>query len=189
MVRFFFARERSLRSVHCGAWTVDGGFGLGKMALADADAVEGAFRYFFTDRIGPGLRAEVVFEILPVVAALVIGAERAAGIVAAMDHAVLAAWIARNTVDDAVFFPLHFREHLLVAVVMAVGHQVARRFPAFDVVCRNRPGGAGQFAFAGEKFLIHRRAEDGELLAPLLNLGEFLPCHLAREEEVLRLFA
>ncbi len=72
---------------------------------------------------------------------------------------------------------------------MAVGHQIARRFPAFDVERRDRPRGAGEFAFAGEKFLIDRRAENGERLAPVLNLGEFLPRHVAREEKLFRVFA
>ncbi len=71
-------------------------------------------------------------------------------------------------------FQSTFVEHFLVAVVMAVGHQVTGRFPAFDVAGGNRPGGAGQLAFAGEKLLVNRRAEDGEPLAPLLDLRELL---------------
>ena len=57
-------------------------------------------------RYGFGL-AEVVFEVLPVIAALVVGAERAAGIVTAMHHAMFAARIARDAVHNPVFFPLH----------------------------------------------------------------------------------
>ena len=44
-------------------------------------------------------------------------------------------------------------------------------------------------AFAGEKFLIHRRAENRECLAPVENLRELLPRHPAREEKILGLFA
>ena len=106
-----------------------------------------------------------------------------------MDHAILAARIAGDAVHHAVFVPVHFLEHLLITGVMAVGHQVTGRFPASDIAGRNRPGGAGQFAFAGEKFLVNRRAENGEALAPFLDLREFLARHLAREEEILRLFA
>src|SRR5262245_47181885 len=159
------------------------------MTFADADAIEGALREFFACREWLWTRPEVIFEILPIVAALIVRAERAAGIVAAMHHAVFAARVARDAVHDAVFFPLHFREHLLIAVVVAVGHQITRRFPALDVVGRNRPGGAGQLAFAGEKFLIHRSAEDRERLAPIQNPRELLPYHFAREEKILRLFA
>ena len=72
---------------------------------------------------------------------------------------------------------------------MSVGHQVTGRLPALDVAGGNRPGGAGQVAFAGQEFLIDRRAEDGEQPAPLLDLRELLDGHRAGQEEVLRLRA
>src|SRR5439155_11916329 len=112
---------------------LDGSLGLGKMAFADAEAVERVdfMAAFITRRFWP----EVVFDILPGVASLIITrAERAARVVAAMDHAVFAARIARFAVHNAVFVPLHFLQHLLVTGVMAVGHEVTRRFPAADVV-------------------------------------------------------
>ena len=121
-----------------------------------------------------GRAREVVADVLPVVAALVVGAERAAGIVAAVDHAVLAARVARDAVHHAVFVPVHLVQHFLVARVMAVGHQVAGRLPALDVARGDGPGGAGQLAFAGQEFLVNRRAEDGEALAPFLDLRELL---------------
>src|SRR5437879_1888113 len=77
----------------------------------------------------------------------------------------------------------------LITLVVAVGHQVTRGFPAFDVACGNSPGGACQLALAGEKFLIDGGAENGKALAPFLNLRELLACHFAREEKIFRLFA
>src|SRR5205085_1827877 len=97
---------------------------------------------------------------------LVICAERGAGIVAAMYHAVFATWIASNAVDHAIFVPLHFVEQFLITGVMSVSHQVARPLPTPDVVSRNCPSRAGQFPFAGEKFLINGRAENREVLSP-----------------------
>ena len=122
--------------------------------------------------LGPG--AEVVADILPGIAALVIRAERAAGIIPAVHHAVLAARVARDAVHHAVLVPVHLVQHLLVAGVVAVGHQVTGRFPALDVARGNGPGGAGQLAFAGQELLIDRRAKDGKALAPFLDLGELL---------------
>src|SRR5688572_17048486 len=153
------------------------------MSFADAHAVKRCLFQLCAPYMWLRLRAEVVCEVLPVVAALIIRAERATGIVAAMDHAMFAARIARHTVDDAVFLPLHFTKHLGVTRIVAVGHQVAWRFPTAHVVGRDGPRGAGQFAFAGEKFLINRRSENREVFSPLLNLREFLPRHVAREEE------
>src|SRR5437667_5118937 len=157
------------------------------MPFADGEPV--ARIHFVSALVTRRFWPEVVFEILPVIAALEVGAERAAGVVAAVDHAVLAARVARDAVDDAIFVPVHFLEHLPVAGVMAVGHEVTGRFPAPNVARGNGPGGARQLALAGEKLLINRRAEDREPLAPFLNVLEFLPRHLAREEEVLRVAA
>src|SRR5687767_234156 len=130
------------------------------MAFADRDAVKSIHVAASKERFWFG--AEVVSHVFPVVAALVIGAKSAAGIIAAMDHAVFATRIARDAVDHAVFVPVNFFEHLLVTTVMTVRHQVAGGFPAFDVARRDCPGGAGEFAFAGEKFLINGRAKNGE---------------------------
>ena len=156
------------------------------MALADRNTIErldirpGAERF----RTSP----EVIFEILPIVATVGAGAERGAGIVAAVDHAILTARVAGHAINDAVFCPIHLCEHFLVMPVVAVGHEVARRFPAFDVPGRNGPGGASHLTLAGEEFLIDRRAENGEPFAPFLDLCEFLARHFARQEEIFRLF-
>src|SRR5262245_55576303 len=91
LMRFLAALENGLRSVHRRARAVDRRLGVRQMAFADRDTVEGALGQFRRGRKRLGLGPEVVFEILPVVAALIIRAERAAGIVAAMDHAILAA--------------------------------------------------------------------------------------------------
>src|SRR5256885_11123792 len=64
---------------------------------ADAEAVVGALRQFGIGGIRLRLRAEVVFEVFPVVASLIIRAEGAAGVVAAMHHAMLAARVARRS--------------------------------------------------------------------------------------------
>src|SRR5205823_1701743 len=137
---------------------VDGGLGFGQMAFANREAVERVdfLPAFITRRLGP----EIVFEILPVVAALKVGAEGAAGVVAAVDHAVFATRIAGDAVDDAVFAPVHFLEHFVVAGIMTVGHEVTGRLPAADVARGNGPGRAGQLPFAGQELLIDRRAEN-----------------------------
>ena len=70
---------------------------------------------------------------------------------------------------------------------MPVGHQIAGAFPAANVARRNRPGRAGQVAFAGEKFEIDRRAEEGVTIHPLLNFLELLDRHFAGQEEIFRL--
>ena len=58
-----------------------------------------------------------------------------------------------------------------------------------DIARGNGPCGAGQLAFAGEKFLVHRRAENRKPLAPLLDALEFFACHLACQEKVFGPFA
>src|SRR5271170_6390565 len=103
------------------------------MTFANRYAIISAFFQFRRIANRLWLRAEVVFDVFPVVAGLIIRAERAARIIAAVHHAMFAARIARDAVDDAILFPLHLREHFLVAAVMAVGHQIARGFPALDV--------------------------------------------------------
>ena len=76
---------------------------------------------FLSGIVGLGLGSEVVFDVFPVVAPLVIGAQRAARIIAAMDHAVLAASVTGHPVHHPVFAPVHLVEHLLVAGIMAIG--------------------------------------------------------------------
>src|SRR6185369_13174553 len=90
--------------------------------------------------VGLWLCSKVIFEILPIIASLEIGAERATGIVATVDHAIFAARVAGDSIYDAVFVPVHFLEHFPITGIMSIGHQVTWSFPAFDVTGRDRPG-------------------------------------------------
>ena len=128
--------DTSLPSIRGRSRAVDGSLGFSQMPLADGEAIEGL--HFMAALVTRRFRPEIVFEILPVIAALEVGAERAAGVVPAMHHAILAARIAGDAVDDAVFVPVHLLQHLLVTGVMAVGHEVTGRFPAANVAGRNR---------------------------------------------------
>src|SRR5262249_16908000 len=78
----------------------DGSFGLGQVAFADRHSVEGIDAAALVERLGLG--AKVVFDVFPVVPALIIGAERAAGVVSAVHHAILATRVAGNAVHNAV---------------------------------------------------------------------------------------
>src|SRR5687768_16956090 len=111
------------------------------MTFADGKTVESVDVLALEIRLGFG--AEIVAEILPVIAALIICAERAAGVVTTVDHAVFAARIASDAIDHAVFVPIDLLQHLLVGAVMAVGHQITRRFPTANIPGRDGPGGAG----------------------------------------------
>src|SRR5258706_7496239 len=124
-----------------------------------------------------GLGAEIIFDVLPIVPALIIRSQCRARIVAAMHHAMLASRIPRHPIDYAIFVPFDLLEHFLVTAVMAISHQVTRRFPAFDIPSWDRPRGAGHLPFAGQKFLVHRRAKNRKPLAPLLDVLELLPRH------------
>lgn len=157
------------------------------MAFANGTAIKRVYDVTLAERFGFG--PEIIFEILPIITALIVGAQSAAGVVAAMDHAIFAAGIAGHTVDDAVFVPIDLLEHFLVGRVMAVGHEIAGRFPAANIAGGNRPCGAGQLAFASEEFLVNRRPENGECFSPLEDIGEFDPGHFASEEELFGIFA
>src|SRR5207249_1716695 len=131
-----------------------------------------------------GLYAEVVPDKFPSVAGLFVDAERGRRLVAAMHHAVLTTRIASDAVDYAVFVPIHFRQHLLIAGVVAVGHEVAGGFPAFDVAGRDRPRGAMQVTLAGEELQIDRAAEERVLLSPVDDVLELLAGDFAGKEEI-----
>ena len=167
------------RGLGTGKLFVDGCLGFGQVAFADGHAVEGVDLVAF--RIRSRLGTEIILHVDPCIARLV--AERATRIVTAMDHAVLATRIARYTVHHTVFLPIHRAEHLLVAGIVAICHEIAGGLPALHVVSRDRPRRAGQLALAREEFLINRCAEDGEHLAPLLNVLELLACQFSGEEE------
>src|SRR5262245_59091679 len=141
----------------------------------------------FLERLRFGRK--VVFEILPVITAFVLCSESPARVVTTVNHAILAAWISCDTIDHAVFAPIHLIEHFLVARVMAVGHQVTRRFPSPDVPRGNGPWSAGQFTFSSKEFLINCSANERETLTPLKNFRELFSRHRTGEEKVFRLFA
>src|SRR5689334_10352878 len=144
----------ALKSGFCASqFWINGSPGFSQVALANREAVEGVYFSALVIRFGFG--PKVIFEIFPVIAALIVRAEGAAGIVATVHHAVFATRIAGDSVDNAVFVPVHFFEHLTVTSIMAIGHHVAGRFPAFDIAGRNCPGGAGEFALAGQEFLVN----------------------------------
>src|SRR5258707_9754316 len=115
LVVFLSARESGLGAGRGGLGGFNGGFGFGQMPLADGPTVEGVDA--FARVIGLGLGSEVVFDVLPVVASLVVGAESAARIVSAMPHAILAPSIAGHAVDHAIFGPIDVVQHLLVTRV------------------------------------------------------------------------
>src|SRR5947209_955805 len=101
------------------------------MSFSDGEPVEGVNSS--TGGVWLRFRTEIVAEVLPIIAALVVGSERAARVVAAVDHAVLAAGITGNSIHHAVLVPINLLEHLMVTGVMPVGHQVTRGFPTPDV--------------------------------------------------------
>src|SRR5947209_2134759 len=82
---------------------IDCGLGLSKVSFADRDAIErnDVAALVVWARLGP----KVVFEVFPIVAPPEIGAEGPARVIAAVDHAVLAARVTRDSIDDAVFVP------------------------------------------------------------------------------------
>src|ERR1043166_8408586 len=79
--------------------------GLSQVTLTDAYTVECI--HIAPLKIGLGFGAEIIAEVLPVIAPLIIGAQSAAGVVSTMDHAVLAPRIACDAIDDAVLLPIH----------------------------------------------------------------------------------
>src|ERR1041385_5734342 len=138
---------------------MDGSVALRQMAFANARAVISTLFQVEAERIRLGPREKVVFEIHPRIANA--GTESGRLFIAAVHHAVFATGIARHTIHDTVFFPSHFREHVLIARVMPIGHYVAGGFPAAHVVSRDSPRHARELAFAGEKFLIAGGTEQG----------------------------
>src|SRR5258707_903350 len=83
---------------------VDGSLCFSQVAFADRESVKSV--HLTALIIGFRPSSKVVFDILPVIAALIIGAERAAGVISAMNHAILATRIAGDAVDYAVLIPI-----------------------------------------------------------------------------------
>src|SRR2546430_4852358 len=99
-------------------------FGLGvfagEMSIAGTDSIEGERLAATAARLR--FWPEIKFDRLPCVAALRLQTETRGRLVAAMDHAIFATGIARDSIDHAIFFPFHFLKQLGVARVMRVGH-------------------------------------------------------------------
>src|SRR5271165_7049033 len=72
--------------------------------------------------------------------------------IAAVYHAMLAARI----LAKAVRIPIGVVHQATEGVVVFVGDQVTRPFPATRIPCRVAPGRAGQFALAAEKLQVNR---------------------------------
>src|SRR5271168_50865 len=106
--------------------------------------------------VGDGLwpRAEIEGDVFPGVAGLCLEAKTGGGLVAAMHHAILAADILGDAIDDAVVVPFDLIEKFFVGGVVAISHEVAWAFPAADVAGGDGPGGAGEIALAGEELEI-----------------------------------
>src|SRR5205823_2941631 len=92
----------------------------GEMSVPNRDAIEGNGLAAASSRFR--FWSEIKFNRLPGIAPLRLQPEARGRLVAAVDHAILATRIARDTIDDSVFFPLHFFEQLGIARVMRVGH-------------------------------------------------------------------
>src|SRR5205814_1075896 len=84
---------------------------------------------------------------LQTIAQLAINPQRRGRLKAAVDHAVLAAWV----LAGAVVFPLRVVHEALERGVVLVRDEVARPFPTFDVSRRVAPRGARQLALASEE--------------------------------------
>src|SRR5581483_509120 len=84
--------------------------------------------------------SEIKLDRLPGIAALRLQTETGSRLVAAVGHAILATRIPGHPVDHTVLAPVDILEQFGVAVIMAgavrasgIGHEIARRFPAFHV--------------------------------------------------------
>src|SRR6266446_3446285 len=93
-----------------GKSLVNRGLCFGEMAFANRESVEGLNVAAFI--VGFRFGSEIVFEILPVIAAFEVGAQGAAGIITAMHHAIFATRIARHAINHAVFVPIYLIQHL-----------------------------------------------------------------------------
>src|SRR5437870_4766344 len=107
------------------------------MAVSATHAVESENFAAFASRFR--FRPEIELDGLPSVAALGLQTEARGRFVTTMHHAVFAPTVARDSIDDTVFVPLHFLEQLGVARVMPIRHEVAGAFPSANVPRRDRP--------------------------------------------------
>src|SRR6202011_3497907 len=62
------------------------------------------------------------------------------GFVTALNHAILASRIPRDTIDDTVLAPIDLLLQLLESPIMPVRHEITGSFPAFDIPSWYRPG-------------------------------------------------
>src|SRR5690242_17749627 len=119
----------------------------------------------------------------PGVAEFAIAAENRGGFVTGLHHAVFAARITAI----AVLLPGRVVDEIAESLVMLVGHQVARTFPATRIVSGIAPGSAHHVALAAEEFHVNGRGDDVELFEELAGAAEFFVDVSAGHEYVLRL--
>src|SRR5690349_9205317 len=94
-------------------------------------------QHFVTASGWLGTRTEIELYRLPGIAGLSLQPKARRGLIPAMGHAVFATRIACDTVNHAIFLPIHIGEQFGVAIEVAstigadrVGHEIAWRFPA-----------------------------------------------------------
>src|SRR5687767_5277641 len=107
--------------------------------------------------------AQLPLEHLERVGPLRVDAQRRGRLVAAVDHAVLAALV----LAAAVLRPVGVVHQAVEAAVMLVGDEIARPLPALDVAGRVAPGRAGQLAPATQELQVHRRGRQPIFAQPL----------------------
>src|ERR1700722_12276021 len=109
-------------------------------------------------------------EHLPRVAEFLVAAENRGSFVPRLTHTIFATGIA----TAAVFFPGRLLDEVFEVVVVRVGHQVTRTFPAAWIVSGITPGGAHQLALAAKIFHVDGRRDDVVALEQLVGVGELL---------------
>src|ERR1700721_1947829 len=95
-------------------------------------------------------------EHLPRVAELLVAAENRGSFVPRVNHTIFATRIA----TAAVFFPGGVLDEVFEVVVVRVGHQVTRTFPAAWIVSGITPGRAHQLALSTRIFHIDGRRDN-----------------------------
>src|SRR5262245_60735713 len=118
----------------------------------------------------PGAGAKVEPDVFQSITGFALQAYSCRGLVAALHHAILASRVPGNAIDHTVLAPIHVFLEFSVGRVVAVGHEVARRFPTHNVACGNRPRGAGQIAKSRNELQVDRGTKEGITLAPLRGI-------------------
>ena len=115
----------------------------------------------------PGAGAKVEPDVFQGITGFALEAYRGRGLVATLYHAILASRVLGNAIDHAVSVPIDLFLEFSVSRVVAIGHEVARRFPTHNIAGGNRPRGAGQIAKSRNELQVDRGTEKGITLAPL----------------------